>query len=89
MKTNCKNCGAPLVGNRCEYCGTEYEYIMELDSFEQVIELNIGGQKRKFYINEISAEPICITDYQSIDMTCKRTRIESSPRIKIELISYN
>ena len=22
--TNCKNCGAPLHGNRCEYCGTEY-----------------------------------------------------------------
>lgn len=21
---NCKNCGAPLNGNRCEYCGTEY-----------------------------------------------------------------
>lgn len=22
--TNCKNCGAPLHGRRCEYCGTEY-----------------------------------------------------------------
>ena len=22
--TNCKNCGAPLHGNHCEYCGTEY-----------------------------------------------------------------
>ena len=22
--TNCKNCGAPLHGNVCEYCGTEY-----------------------------------------------------------------
>lgn len=22
--TNCKNCGAPLHGSRCEYCGTEY-----------------------------------------------------------------
>ena len=21
---NCKNCGAPLHGNVCEYCGTEY-----------------------------------------------------------------
>lgn len=20
--TNCPNCGAPLVGGRCEYCGT-------------------------------------------------------------------
>ena len=22
--TNCKNCGAPLHGSICEYCGTEY-----------------------------------------------------------------
>lgn len=22
--TNCRNCGAPIKGNRCEYCGTEY-----------------------------------------------------------------
>lgn len=22
--TNCVNCGAPLHGNKCEYCGTEY-----------------------------------------------------------------
>ena len=22
--TNCRNCGAPIKENRCEYCGTEY-----------------------------------------------------------------
>jgi len=22
--TNCKNCGAVLTGNKCEYCGTQY-----------------------------------------------------------------
>jgi len=22
--TNCKNCGAPLHGHKCEYCDTEY-----------------------------------------------------------------
>lgn len=22
--TNCRNCGAPVSGNRCEHCGTEY-----------------------------------------------------------------
>jgi len=24
---NCKNCGAPLSGSICEYCGTEYEFV--------------------------------------------------------------
>ena len=31
MLTNCKNCGAPLRGLRCEYCGTEYEDRREKD----------------------------------------------------------
>ena len=26
MPTNCKNCGAPLTGCECEYCGTRYEF---------------------------------------------------------------
>jgi recombinational DNA repair protein RecR len=24
--TNCKNCGAILHSNRCEFCGTEYDW---------------------------------------------------------------
>ncbi len=27
--TNCINCGAPLNGNVCEYCGTQYEHTTE------------------------------------------------------------
>lgn len=23
--TNCKNCGAPLQKNKCDYCGTNYQ----------------------------------------------------------------
>lgn len=29
MMTNCKNCGAPLTGTKCEYCGTEYAQKIE------------------------------------------------------------
>lgn len=25
--TNCKNCGMPLVGSVCEYCGTRYDLL--------------------------------------------------------------
>lgn len=24
LPSNCKNCGAPLTSNQCEYCGTRY-----------------------------------------------------------------
>ena len=27
MISNCPNCGAPIVGNKCEYCGTIFDNI--------------------------------------------------------------
>lgn len=26
---NCRNCGMPLTGSKCEYCGTDYSAEME------------------------------------------------------------
>ena len=35
--TNCKNCGAPLTGDKCEYCGTEYSNIKtSRNPFEEI-----------------------------------------------------
>lgn len=34
MEMNCPNCGAPLVGGRCEYCGT-----LSPDAEEKIREL--------------------------------------------------
>lgn len=34
METNCPNCGAPLAGGRCEYCGT-----LSPDAEEKIQEL--------------------------------------------------
>lgn len=34
--TNCPNCGAPLVGGRCEYCGT-----LSPDAEKKIQELRI------------------------------------------------
>lgn len=31
MRTNCKNCGAPLQGWRCPYCETEYPDLKPID----------------------------------------------------------
>ena len=27
--TNCINCGAPLIGSVCTYCGTDYAHLLE------------------------------------------------------------
>lgn len=41
--TNCKNCGAILIGGKCEYCGTEYETITETIYTDSGIELEINN----------------------------------------------
>lgn len=41
--TNCRNCGAPVKGNRCEYCGTEYGD--ESKARESYIHVTLDGIK--------------------------------------------
>lgn len=44
--TNCINCGAPLHGHVCEYCGTEYGH--EQPSRPQTV-LQANGEIRELY----------------------------------------
>ena len=44
MKTNCPNCGAPIQGPKCEYCGTNFrDYRTNLD------EVNLIKAKTGFF----------------------------------------
>ena len=56
---NCKNCGAILTGNKCEYCGTvygddeqaiyiDYGILMTPDVIEMVAENAKRGNMRKY-----------------------------------------
>ena len=83
--TNCKNCGAPLVDNKCEYCGSEYEYISEINDFMQTIELYICGRKRKFYIGSVKYNPIT-ESYRTLDGNLHCNNINDE--IDLHLISY-
>lgn len=46
----CENCGAILKGNKCEYCGTEYN-LGESDN-NNVVTLNYKGRVAKYYVLE-------------------------------------
>ena len=59
--TNCRNCGAPVSGNRCEHCGTEYPD--KVESYIQVTAdcIKIGtlvadkiGRMEREFTNDIS-----------------------------------
>ena len=63
MKTKtCINCGAPLYGRVCEYCGTDYS---EIGSFQACFEsddafgtLKIGSREYTCYIGSMSTADI-------------------------------
>lgn len=43
---NCPNCGAPIAGQSCEYCGTRLEDILRLASGKPVtITLDLDGKE--------------------------------------------
>lgn len=44
-KTNCPNCGAPIKGGRCEYCGTKF--VQELEGEDLAKFLNGDFKKMK------------------------------------------
>ena len=58
-KTNCINCGAPLAGNVCKYCGTRYEdnkVKAEFDTDNWYGTLTVGNVTFQVYIQEIECE---------------------------------
>ena len=54
---NCINCGAPLTGPVCEYCGTIYEkenkFSGKFFEYSMQGEIEFNGQKIPVYISEV------------------------------------
>lgn len=54
--TNCVNCGAPLDGLKCKYCGTEYRDHGVVASFGEsdwVGTLTVGDKEFKVYLGSM------------------------------------
>ena len=50
-QTNCHNCGAPITGPKCEYCGTRFNIRVEED-----LELKLVDLRRDMiqqHVNEV------------------------------------
>lgn len=54
----CQNCGAPLHGNKCEYCGTEYKPpTVYIETFQNgTEEIAIQRVLPMYVINTLGAE---------------------------------
>ena len=45
-RTNCPNCGAPITGIKCEYCGTLFYDFAEIsDKHPKYLRLDFNGKK--------------------------------------------
>ncbi len=59
--TNCKNCGAPLHGSKCEYCGTEYSNRTIAGNIPEIGDmgiLKVGDEEIKVYIGSIDSRDL-------------------------------
>lgn len=61
---NCPNCGAPITGTKCEYCGTMFYDMVNIDADGRTfIRMRLNGQIVTFkaVVTNIEAQ----TEYQS------------------------
>lgn len=63
MLTNCVNCGAPLHGSTCSYCGTKYAGDKVQACFgegQAAGTLTVGGVEFKVYLQIVEIETYAI-----------------------------
>ena len=85
--TNCVNCGAVLHGNKCDYCGTEYNgdnVIARFDRDDALGTLTVHGKSFDVYIGSMKVEYIGSTAFRTLDGTMHRTT--GKPKHRFELI---
>ena len=57
----CVNCGAEVIGDKCEYCGTHYNGHRITATFgcdDHFGMLQIGGSQYKVYISRVDIESV-------------------------------
>lgn len=62
MLTNCVNCGAVLHGNKCDYCGTEYNNSgisvnFSADDYMGIMKLR--DEEIRVYIGSMEGNVVC------------------------------
>lgn len=72
----CVNCGAPLEGNKCPYCGSIYSskgFSATFSKNDYTGVLWVGGKEYKCYIGEVRAETFCLNAGRGMDGAFYRT----------------
>lgn len=88
---NCPNCGAPITGQSCGYCGTRLEDILRLASGKPVtIAFEIGGKELtvRFLLESLTMryEPEITNLYSDIcgTMPCRTLVVDRGAKLELE-----
>ena len=89
--TNCPNCGAPIEGVKCKYCGTYLFNIADIDFDKpKYIRIPFGDKKVMFHViaNEVSVtkRPDPITIYADNRIYETLTSTECTLDIKLRVV---
>lgn len=77
---NCPNCGAPVTGDKCEYCGTViYDFAVMDDAKPTYIKIRINGQVLIF---KALLKNVSINEY-SENMYYDNLSVMSCPQIDV------
>lgn len=59
---NCINCGAPLHGSKCQYCGTEYGnngFVCNFDRNDFTGTIRFDGKEYQVYLGKVEGNMVC------------------------------
>ena len=88
--TNCPNCGSPISGVQCEYCGTTFLDLVDVSAGGRcIVRLRHGSNviTGEMYVNSIDAEVQYADPVFGRDFTGRLHRIEkaSAPLVKMNM----
>lgn len=68
--TNCVNCGAVLRGNKCEYCGTEYDENGIFANFgkdDYIGTIKLGNEEVNVYVGSMESNVVNLISCTTLD----------------------
>lgn len=86
--TNCPNCGSPISGTKCEYCGTAFLDLVDISIGEKcIVCLRHGGNiiTGEMYVGNINAEVNYADREIGRDSTGRFCREAPTPIVKMSI----
>lgn len=86
--TNCPNCGSPISGTKCEYCGTAFLDVVDISTGGTcIVRLRHGDEiiTGKMYVGNINAEVNYAESEFGRDITGRLRREAPTPIVKMNI----